>query len=118
ERLVEDGLLPSSALDGHPRFAAERVEFAAVEKWKDALLREAWARFRRAGERGLRDRFRAFAADSRHAVWLGDWELYRALKDKHGGAPWYEWPAPLAQRDVAALEDARRELLVETAYHR
>ena len=118
DRLVEDGLLPASAVASPPAFPADRVDFAAAGAWKDALLRETWARFRRDGEPALRDRFRSFAADARHAVWLGDWELYRALKDRHEGAPWYAWPAPLVRRDPDALEEARRELLVETAYHR
>ena len=118
ERLVEDGLVPPAALADLPAFPAHRVDFAAVEAWKDALLRDAWDRFRREGDAALRDRLRDFAADHRHAVWLADWELYRALKDLHAGAPWYEWPAPLARRDAAALETARRELLVDTGFHR
>ena len=118
ERLVEDGLVPPAALADLPAFPAHRVDFAAVEAWKDALLRDAWDRFRREGDAALRDRFRDFAADHRHAVWLADWELYRALKDLHAGAPWFEWPEPLARRDAAALETARLELLVDTGFHR
>ena len=75
-------------------------------------------RFRRERSPARRDRFRAFAADSRHAHWLGDWELYRALKDRHGGAQWHGWPAPLARRETSALASARRELVAETGYHR
>ena len=118
ERLVEDGLVPPAAVADLPPFSPHRVEFAAVGAWKEALLRDAWERFRREGDAALRDRFRDFAADPRHAGWLGDWELFRALKDRHSGAPWHEWPAPLARRDAGALETARRELLVDTGYHR
>jgi 4-alpha-glucanotransferase len=37
-----------------------------------------------------------------------------ALKDAHGGAPWFTWPAPLRDRHAAALQEAqdvyRREI--------
>jgi 4-alpha-glucanotransferase len=118
ERLVEDGLLSPAALGAVPDFPTGRVDFAAVARFKEALLREAWDRFRREGSEAARDRFRTFAVDSRHAPWLGDWELFRALRDREHGAPWHRWPAALARREPAALEDARRELLVETGFHR
>ncbi len=118
DALVEDGLLPASALSPPPVLAADRVDFPAVAHWKDTLLREAWERFRHDGAGALRDRFRDFAADTRHAPWLGDWELFRALERREGGRPWNEWPPPLARREPAALDAARRELLVETGFQR
>jgi len=117
ERLIEDRLLSPAALEHVPQFPADRVDFPAVGRWKEGLLREAWARFRRRGPAAQRDRHRVFAADDRH-TWLGDWELYSALKARHGGLPWHAWPAPLARRDPAALDAARDELVAETGYHR
>lgn len=35
--------------------------------------------------------------------WLPDYALYRAIKDEHRGAAWWEWPDPLRERDRAAL---------------
>ena len=43
-------------------------------------------------------RFRDFVAAS-HA-WLDDYVLYQALKDAHGGMPWYEWEHELVVRDA------------------
>jgi 4-alpha-glucanotransferase len=116
ERLVEDGLVPPEALAGAPPIA-ERVDLDLAERWKERLLREAWERFRRSPPPALRDELRAFAADPAHA-WLPDWELFSALRAAQRGRCWVEWPEPLARRDPGALEEARRELLVETGYHR
>jgi 4-alpha-glucanotransferase len=54
------------------------------------------------------DAYRAFV--HAHADWLPDYALFMALKDEHGGRAWTEWAPPLAQRDPAALADARHRL--------
>lgn len=36
-------------------------------------------------------------------AWLHDYAVFRAIKDARGGAAWWEWPAPLRERDPAAL---------------
>ena len=47
------------------------------------------------------------------AYWLDDYALYCALKARFGGEPWYRWPAPLRDREPAALAAARGELAAE-----
>ena len=39
--------------------------------------------------------------------WLEDWGLYAAIKEDHDHRPWYEWPAPLRDRDPDALHAYR-----------
>jgi len=41
------------------------------------------------------------------AYWLEDWSLYAAIKEAHEGQPWFEWPAPLRDRDPTALAEYR-----------
>ncbi len=68
--------------------------------------------------RAARGRAEGFAVDEdelaafrrRHRDWLPDWCLYAALKEEHGGAPWWEWAPALRDRDPAALRAARRRL--------
>ena len=106
--LVADGLLTPADLDGAPAFPSGRVDFDAVRPFKERLLAAAFDRFRGgAGGAALRSAFEAFA--EREAEWLDDYALFVALKAAHGGAPWSEWPAPLAARDADALAEARRE---------
>ena len=44
---------------------------------------------------------------ARNAGWLDDWALFVALRAQAGGAPWQDWPAPLRDREPAALSRAR-----------
>jgi 4-alpha-glucanotransferase len=109
ERLVDDGLLTADDLASAPAFPQERVDFDGVIKFKSALLRRAFERFKEATtNKQLRSEFEAFSREA--ASWLDDYALFRALKDAHGGATWNKWEPPLARRDAGALESARHEL--------
>ena len=46
----------------------------------------------------------------RNSRWLGPYALYEALKLEQGGAPWWQWPQPLRDRDRAAVTAAGRRL--------
>jgi 4-alpha-glucanotransferase len=39
-----------------------------------------------------------------HACWLEDYALYQAIRETQNALSWYQWPAPLRDRDPAALE--------------
>jgi 4-alpha-glucanotransferase len=36
--------------------------------------------------------------------WLDDFALFEALGAAHGGAPWWQWPAPLRERAASAMQ--------------
>lgn len=40
---------------------------------------------------------------ARQAHWLDDFARFVVVKSMHGGAPWPDWPAPLRDREPAAL---------------
>ena len=76
----------------------------AFELAFDSFLREEWSR-RTVRAQALEEFLRAEAA------WLDDYALFVAIHDgEMGGRPWTEWPAPLRDRDPAALADARARL--------
>jgi 4-alpha-glucanotransferase len=108
ERLVREGLLSAEDLAGAPRFPEEKVDFGNVIKFKDALLRVAFKRFRQTTDESLRSYFEHFNGQA--SSWLEDYALYRALKDAQGGKAWNEWEPGLARRDPSALSLARQEL--------
>ena len=118
ERLVEEGLLGREALEGAPAFTEGRVDFDWVARWKDGLLRGAWARMGAAGaEAGaVRRAIRAWAEAPEQADWLPAWALYAALKRRHGGAGWRLWAPELRHREAAALARAREESRDEVEY--
>jgi 4-alpha-glucanotransferase len=80
--------------------AVERNPFAAASAFAGdpslvndagAIDRKAYRRFREA-----------------HSDWLEDWALFAALKETHGGDPWWQWPEAIRRRDPAALARARK----------
>jgi 4-alpha-glucanotransferase len=105
--LIEDGLLRESDVQGRT-FSPEAVDYAAVASFKYRLLETAWTNFNVGTRPDLRPAFAEFCRN--HAHWLEDYALFRALKAKHGGAPYVEWPGDLAGRAPSALAEARREL--------
>ena len=106
--LIEDGLLRASDCHGSDVSRQDKVDYERVIPFKNGLLEKAWANFRAGARADLRPAYEQFRNDQAH--WLEDYALFRALKDKFGGAYYLEWPAELVQRQPAALDEARREL--------
>src|SRR5262249_8267442 len=63
---------------------------------------------RRAADPGNEADFEAWC--TAQGGWLHDFLMFEALSEEHGGAPWWRWPAPLANRDADALQAAERRL--------
>jgi 4-alpha-glucanotransferase len=105
--LVEDDLLEPSDC-AHEPFPASSVDYDVITPFKRRLLERAWLRFRAGARPDLRPAYEQFCRDQDH--WLADYALFRALKAKFDNAPYLAWPTPFAQRQPAALEQARSEL--------
>jgi 4-alpha-glucanotransferase len=105
--LIEDGLLRPSDCAGHA-FPPTRIDYDSVIPFKHGLLEAAWNRFRAGARADLRPAYEQYCDE--HAHWLEDYALFRALKARHHGAYYLEWPADLVRRDPAALAQARRDL--------
>jgi 4-alpha-glucanotransferase len=106
-RLVEAGLLIENDLTEIPPIAPNKVDFAAAQQSKDALLKKALANHR-ANQNDIRADLEIFVQEN--SSWLDDYSLFRALKSAHNEAPWYEWEPALAQHDAASLDTVRAEL--------
>ncbi|NQT53385.1 4-alpha-glucanotransferase [bacterium] len=104
--LATEGDLTTDELAAAPPFPDDHVDFGPVIAFKTALLGKAAGRFRENADAERRHAFERFCADN--AAWLDDYALFRALKDAHGGAVWSTWGRPLAAREPAALDAARR----------
>ncbi len=50
------------------------------------------------------------AFSEQHAGWLDDFALYQALRDEFNHSAWFDWPAPLRNREADALKEARKRL--------
>ncbi len=112
-RLIDlDDLAERGLLEGHPLsvLPEERADLDRATTLRQAALRVAT---RSLGARA--DGLAAFR--KRERSWLGDYALFMALRDQHGGASWTEWDATLASREPAALERARLELPSEILHY-
>jgi 4-alpha-glucanotransferase len=105
--LIEDGLLRTSDCEGHS-FSSTAVDYGAVIRFKHGMLETVWARFSSGIRPDLKLDFEQFRHD--HASWLNDYALFQALKARHGGAHYLDWPTELVQREPAALARARQDL--------
>jgi 4-alpha-glucanotransferase len=71
-------------------------------------LRAAFESFKRTPED---DYWRAYGEFvERHKGWLSDYALFTALREEFSHRPWQDWPAPIRERQPAALEAARLRL--------
>jgi 4-alpha-glucanotransferase len=109
ECLISDGLLHVS--DCATRFPSDRVDFDRVVPFKHRLLEKAWTRFTGGERSDLHPAYDEFCATQK--IWLEDYALFRALKNKFNGSHYLEWPEDLVQRKAVALAKVRRELAGE-----
>jgi 4-alpha-glucanotransferase len=105
--LIDDGLLGAADCAGHV-FSPTAVEYEKVVPFKHRVLETAWNRFSAGVRPDLRPAYEQFC--QAHGLWLDDYALFRALKDRYNGACYLEWPVELVRRNPAALGRARREL--------
>ncbi|NJL29460.1 MAG: 4-alpha-glucanotransferase [Thermoanaerobaculia bacterium] len=117
ELLAQEGLLEPEDLADLPDFPSGRVDFGAVEPWKQTLLRRSWHRFEQRASAALRSELEAFLEHPDQRGWLDDWTLFSALKTHYGEKLWQEWDAEIALRVPGALAEARRLLAGEIAFH-
>ena len=60
--------------------------------------------------------FRKFVESNKY--WIDDFALYKALKSRYAGKPWYEWPEEHKRRDPKALQAFRKECRREVEFHK
>jgi 4-alpha-glucanotransferase len=114
--LVGAGWLSAGDLAERPKFPLDRVDFGPVIQWKFKMLERAWQGFQAEAHPTGRLEFERWC--EANASWLEDFALFMAIKQEQDGAPWNQWPEPLAMRDPSALSAARGRLAAVTAGHR
>jgi 4-alpha-glucanotransferase len=102
--LHERGWLVAADLSPTAGLRDERVHFDVVVPYRMQRLERAARSFFDAAGVEERADFSAFCAAQ--AEWLADYALFMALAEHHPGLDWCDWPAPLAQRNAAALTQA------------
>jgi len=90
ERLIADGYISEK----------DRQNANKIEQLQNAFHAHLSGRVRNPD-------FQAFVKEARS--WLEDFAIYRAIKRLHGEVQWTLWPAPLRDRDPAALRRFKAE---------
>src|SRR5947209_16266801 len=106
DRLVDESLLPRSALSDAPRFPAGRADYAAAREWREKNLRIAFNAFSR--RTSDHPSYEIFCGEN--AGWLEDYALYAAIKRARRELPWTAWELELRARDPQAIDRARSAL--------
>ncbi|MFZ6029353.1 MAG: 4-alpha-glucanotransferase [Chloroflexota bacterium] len=104
ETMLHEGLLKGEDLVDQPNFPDNWIYFGPVIDWKVKVLNRAYERFR------TQTHWQAALDTFRHeqSLWLDDFALFMAIKEAHGGAPWWTWEADLRDRQADALASARQ----------
>ena len=110
QTLVEEGLLiPEEVENIQWNWREDKTDYGLLYNNRLNVLRLAYGRFQGGEE------FDAFCQNN--GSWLPDFALYMALKDKFGGAAWYQWEQGLKFRNPDAIWNARQELREEIRFY-
>jgi 4-alpha-glucanotransferase len=113
EPLLDEGLLSSADLEPLSGLPETHVDFGAVVRKKMDVLRRAFRRFPASPPQAAE--MAAFRAAN--AAWLEDVGLFLALKDRHGGAPWWDWEPEIRRHEDRAVHHACEELEHDIDFH-
>lgn len=107
EYLHEQKLLTQKDIDASRIAATDKVDFVLVEELKHKLLAEAHRNFLKSGDESLRQRYQDFLLAE--AEWLDAFALYMAIKIKHKGLEWFNWPNDFKKRNQKTILDFAKE---------
>ena len=111
DALREEGLLDYTDDEEFRPQDPEKVDYDAVRKNKETLLRRCWQQSREK----LSGQMEAFCTEN---PWVQDFALFTAVKQKFGGVMWTKWPdRDIRFRKPAAVNRYRAELKDEIDYH-
>ncbi|MDD3374148.1 MAG: 4-alpha-glucanotransferase [Candidatus Omnitrophica bacterium] len=105
EFLIRDGFLTQNDLK-EVKFSGDRVDYVAVAMHKVDVLYRAFHNVKKTISSDKS--FKSFY--EKNKVWLDDYSLFVALKEKFEGASWCQWPENIRKREPAAMEAYREEL--------
>jgi 4-alpha-glucanotransferase len=109
EQLYTEGLLSADELELLKVPASAQINYSLVYKNKKRMTSMAASRFFNTDQSDpLYKRYLKFVQHS--SGWLSEYALFYALKEKHAGVSWTDWPAKFRDRDSNALQHVSVEL--------
>lgn len=114
ELMLDAGLISKKDLANVPDFADNKVDFFAVENFKNDIFKMAFDKFQ--NKTNNKKSFERFCTN--HKFWLEDFALYRASKEHHQGQPWFQWDEKIKFRDPASINKLKKDLADRINYHK
>jgi 4-alpha-glucanotransferase len=118
DTLIDDGLLLREEVNA-VRWGkkASAVDYAALYRRREPLLRLACGRFMAKHMPGTEEAnsFEAFRAQN--SFWLVDYGLFMALKKKYRGRTWLNWEESLKKREPLTLRKMEQKLATDIYYY-
>ncbi|CAN4125576.1 unnamed protein product [Withania somnifera] len=102
QELVDDGLLNKEDLP--EPIPTDHVNYSTIAEIKDPLITKAAKRLL-SSEGKLKDQLENFRQDPNISSWLEDAAYFAAIDNSLNTISWYDWPEPLKNRHLAALEE-------------
>ena len=117
DALRDAGLVSDADVATLRELPRDHVDFDGLNQRVHPVLRKAWANFSTKGMKALPGA--GTLADFRRAEasWLEPYARFMALKELHGGRPWWEWPAGWRSLAEAADKPLPKETLDSMAFH-
>ena len=113
--LQQHGWLTPQDLVPDAGFETQRLNFAAVWPWRmERLARAANAFVSQPQRAEHQSEFAEFCVH--HANWLDNYALFMSLAEHTHWQDWCEWPGGLAQREPAAMAQARQQHAARIAF--
>jgi 4-alpha-glucanotransferase len=116
ELLVQDGLLPASALNGMSALPEGTVSYPEASAQKLALFHLASDRFSSAASAVQQAAFSNFC--EQHGWWLNDYARFMVLRERFYGQAWFSWGPDLIRRDPSTIAGWEITLAQEILFHK
>ncbi len=88
--------------------SVEPEKNATEASFRHRCLQRAFAFFGQHADSTQQEDFSVFC--QHHADWLDSYALYIAIRKTQSDRGWFDWPAPLRDREAGALADAEQDL--------
>jgi 4-alpha-glucanotransferase len=105
EKLAEEGLLTREKIVPPAGLPADKVDFAKVSEFKQALFAAAYENFKKSPEPYDYGQF-----CKQNSAWLDDFSLFVALGESFENQTWDKWPQPLRDRNNDEIAKMREQL--------
>jgi len=108
--LQKQGFLQKKDLETDSEFRKDKTEYGKVKKFKNKVFKKAYKNFHPDKQ------FEQFC--DVHDMWLDNYALFMALKNKFEGKPWQKWHEEIKFNKPEARKKYQHELKDEILFHK